>query len=167
MTMDAEAIIDSIRRLEGVDVLTATAESGAPEVAWGDTFVIYDPDRRLTSAQQMPFATVVTKDYGDFDRASNLNRPGVFRLNIGVGVQTYESLFGPVGPDHLAGAGRDFSVMDTLLPHPVYARQHWVCILNPGEQTFDRAVWPLLVSAHEMAVSRYRRRFSDRTARNE
>ena len=89
--MTEEAIIDRVRRqLEGVDVVTAAPESGAPEIAWGDTFFTYDPDHRLASSQQFPFATIVTKDYGDFDRASNLDRPGVFRLNVGVSARTYE-----------------------------------------------------------------------------
>jgi hypothetical protein len=91
--MNEAAIIDRIGHLEGVDVVTATVESGAPEVAWGDTFFIYDPDHALTGAQQFPFATLVTKDYGAFDSASNLNRPGVFRLNVGVSAKVYESLF--------------------------------------------------------------------------
>lgn len=107
--MTEAAIIERIGGLEGVDATTATAESGAPEIAWGDTFFIFDPDRKLTGAQQFPFATLVTKDYDEFDNASNLNRPGVFRLNIGVGTDVYESLFGPVAPDHLAGGGRDFA----------------------------------------------------------
>ena len=42
----------------------------------------------------MPFATIVTKDYTGFDTASDLNRPGVFRLNVGVGRDTFRALFG-------------------------------------------------------------------------
>ena len=157
--MTDEAIIEQIRRrLDGVDVVTATPESGAPEMAWGDTFFIYDPDHVLTGAQQFPFATLVTKDYGDFDSASNLNRPGVFRLNVGVTAKTYESLYGPTGPHDLAGGGRDFAVTDTLLPHPVYSRQHWVCILNPSTDTFERVVWPLLLDANQMVAAKYQRR---------
>ena len=67
----------------GVDVIVASKENGAPEVAWGDSFFIYDPDRNLPEPKRFPFATIVTQDYGDFDNASNLNRPGVFRLNVG------------------------------------------------------------------------------------
>jgi Family of unknown function (DUF6194) len=161
VSMTDEAIIDHIRRrLDGIDAETATAESGAPEIAWGDTFFIYDPEHILTGAQRFPFATLVTKDYGEFDRASNLNRPGVFRLNIGVGGKTYESLFGSPGPHDLADGGRDFSVPDTLLPHPVYSPQHWVCILNPSSETFEEIVWPLLIEAHRSAAARYQRRRS-------
>ena len=79
--MNEQAIINRIRQLDGVHADTATPESGAPEVAWGDTFFIYDPDHILTGARRFPFVTLVTKDYGDFDNASNLNRPGVSILN--------------------------------------------------------------------------------------
>ena len=57
----------------GVDVVVATQKGGAPEIAWGDTFFIYDPERNLEPKFRFPFATIVTKDYGDFDRATNLD----------------------------------------------------------------------------------------------
>src|SRR5919108_1666592 len=99
----------------GVDVVHPEA-SGAPEIAWGDTFFIYDPDRNLEPKHRFPFATIVTKDYGDFDRASNLDRPGVFRLNVGVRKETYRSLFGPQPANPPAGGvvdtGHDFSALD-------------------------------------------------------
>ncbi len=145
----------SIRRyvadtFEGVDVEVGSREGGAPEIAWGDTFFIYDPDRNLEGAGRMPFATIVTKDYGDFDSASNLNREGVFRLNIGVGRETYQSLFP-------SDAGHDFTAFDVLMPHPVYRRNHWVCVLNPGEATFH-SLEPLLAEAYEIAVKRLGRK---------
>jgi len=103
----------------------------------------------------------VTKDYGDFDRASNLNRPGVFRLNIGVNKDTYRSLFGPQPPlpgaSSVVDTGHDFTAVDQLMPHPVYAPQSWVCVLNPSEATFQ-AVRPLLAEAYELALRRYAKR---------
>src|SRR5437870_880897 len=102
----------------GVDVVRPEA-SGGPEIAWGDTFFIYDPDRNLEAKHRFPFATIVTKDYGDFDRASNLNRAGVFRLNIGVSKDTFRSLFGPQpSPPGAAGVvdtGHDFAALDQIL----------------------------------------------------
>ena len=62
----------------------STPEGGGPELSWGDTFFIYDPERNLEGSRRFPFATIVTKDYAEFDNASDLDRPGVFRLNIGV-----------------------------------------------------------------------------------
>jgi hypothetical protein len=102
----------------------------------------------------------VTKDYGDFDRASNLNRSGVFRLNIGIGKDTYRSLFGPQpsppGAGGVVDTGHDFTTLDQILPHPVYAPQSWVCVLNPSDATFE-AVRPLHAEAYDLAVRRYAR----------
>ena len=144
----------------GVDIVQPEAGSSAPEIAWGDTFFSYDPDRNLEPQHRFPFATIVTKDYGDFDRASNLDRPGVFRLNIGVSKDTYRSLFGPQpSPPGAAGVvdtGHDFTALDQILPHPVYAPQSWVCVLNPSDATFE-AMRPLLVEAYDLAVQRYAR----------
>ena len=64
--------------IDDVDVVVASRDAGSPEVAWGDTFFSYDPGGQLPPARRFPFATIVTKDYGDFDCASKLNREGVF-----------------------------------------------------------------------------------------
>jgi len=135
---------------EGVDVQVASKEDGSPEIAWGDTFFIYDPDRNLEGTKRFPFATIVIKDYGDFDNRSNLDRPGVFRLNIGLSKKTYDSLF-PAGGDH------DFTALDKLMPHPVYGINHWVSVLNPTGATFE-SLHPLLAEAYEIAVRRIKRR---------
>jgi hypothetical protein len=133
----------------GVDPVVGSEEAGSPEIAWGDTFFIYDPDRTLEGAKRFPFATIVTKDYGDFDNASRLDRPDVFRLNVGVGKETYASLFD-------ASAEHDFTALDRLMPHPVYGRNHWVCVVNPSEATFE-TLKPLLQEAYDRAVERYSR----------
>jgi len=79
---------------DGVDVDAASKESGAPEIAWGDTF---------------------------------------------------------------------FTQLDRLMPHPVYGRNHFVCVLNPSESTFQ-AISPLLKEAYEIAVRRVTRRSRQRDA---
>lgn len=144
---------------EGVDVVQPKNGDDGPEIAWGDTFFIYDPDRNLESNRTFPFATIVTKDYGDFDRASNLNRPGVFRLNIGVSKETYRSLFGqqpsaPSSAGSVVNTGHDFATLDKLMPHPIYASQSWVCILNPSDETFQ-TVQPLLADAYNLSAKRH------------
>ncbi|HZS01181.1 MAG TPA: DUF6194 family protein [Chloroflexota bacterium] len=152
--MDPDAIIQYIRdTFPDVEVFTAT--EGLPA---GDTFFMYDPDQRLDPQHRFPFATIVTKDYGEFDRASSLDRAGVFRLNVGVSRETYRSLFGPQpsppASGGVVGTGHDFAALDQLLPHPVYAPQSWVCVLNPSPQTFE-AVKPLLAEAYDRAVRRH------------
>jgi hypothetical protein len=47
---------------------------GTGEIAAGDTFLFYDPERDLDPQRRFPFAMIVTNDYGDFDQASNPNR---------------------------------------------------------------------------------------------
>jgi hypothetical protein len=130
-----EAIIAfSAEHLPGVRTDTADEASGAPEIAWGDTFIYTGPNER------MPFATIVVKDYPDFDTESELDRPGVFRLNIGVGKARFTELLGYPPAEHAAHAAEfDYTAFDRLLPHPVYAVQGWVSIVNPGPATTELA----------------------------
>ena len=132
---------DSIRQyiedtFAGVDVVEAS----------GNYFFFYDPDHKF------PFATLTTSD--EDDQASNLSRPSVFRLNIGVSKQTFQSLFGPGStPSDKAGkeGGYDFTALDCIMPHPVYGKMYWVCVLNPSAATFKK-VQELLAEAYDMAV---------------
>jgi hypothetical protein len=86
------------------------------------------------------YATIVTTD--EHDDASDLGRPGVFRLNLGVDRETFERIAA-------ADAEPDYTAIDRLLPHPVYGQQHWISILNPSDVTFREAVVPLLALAHD------------------
>src|SRR5689334_1551885 len=72
------------------------------------------------------FATIVTTDEHDMGEPSRLARPGVFRLNLGVGKPTFERLAGGV-------AEPDYAALDAVIPHPVYRGQRWIAILNPSD----------------------------------
>ena len=147
--MDEAAIRSHIQAtFPDVRIVIASSDSGAPEVAWGDTFFFADNDE--AKPHQFPFATIVTKDYEDFDSASNLNRPDVFRLNIGLGRETFRSLFDPDVP----APQYDFTALDRLMPHPVYAPQFFACILNPSDSIFESTVRPLLAEAYDVARKR-------------
>jgi predicted DNA-binding protein (MmcQ/YjbR family) len=112
----------------------------------GYTFFFYRSDHKL------PFATLISSD-NEHDRISNLDRPGVFRLNIGISKQTFESLFGTVKVDV---DNYDFTALDTIMPHPHYAQYHFICVLSPGEATLEK-VRALLAEAYNIAVRRYNR----------
>ena len=101
--------------------------------AW---FFSLDPEKHWPN-----YATVVTTD--EHDEASNLSRHGAFRLNMGVDRETFERVAAEAGdrPDHTA--------FDRVLPHPVYAAQRWICIVNPTDATFRDVVVPLLTLAHD------------------
>jgi hypothetical protein len=141
--------------LPGVVVVTASEANGAPEVAWGDSFFFYDPGD-TPADRRMPFATLVTQDYAGFDTASKLDRTGVFRLNIAVGRTSFQALLGyppAAHADHEAGF--DCAAVDRLLPHPAYAAQAWVSVLNPGPATSTQAR-SLLAEGHARAMRRHR-----------
>src|SRR5262249_16777082 len=73
----------------------------------------------LDPSQWPNFATIVTTDEHDMGNPSDLARPGVFRLNIGVGKATFGRLIDST-------AEPDYAALDTILPHPVYAKQRWI-----------------------------------------
>ena len=53
----------------------------------------------------------------------------------------------------------DYTKTDQILSHPVYARQHWISILNPSDATMRDVVIPLLTEAHDrLAAQRARSR---------
>lgn len=120
-----------------------------PEVetmeAMGYRFFFVGPDR------MMPFATLINRD-NEHDSVSNLDRPGVYRLNLGVSRETFRSQV----TDTLE---IDYTVIDRVIPHPHYAAQNWISILSPSNET-----WPqletLVTEAHEIALRRHRRRLS-------
>ncbi|WP_341893469.1 DUF6194 family protein [Variovorax sp. YR752] len=121
--------------------LIDTLGGGHFDVADDNTFFFHGADNKF------PFATIVTKDSA-FDSASNLNRPGVFRLNVGVGKETFRALFGDAEP-----SGIDYMALDQLMPHPVYAKMYWVSVINPSAATFE-TVKPLLAEARNLATAR-------------
>lgn len=51
----------------------------------------------------------------------------------------------------------DYTVVDTVIPHPAYARQAWVSILNPGPATSDQAR-ALITQARDRASARHKPR---------
>jgi alkanesulfonate monooxygenase SsuD/methylene tetrahydromethanopterin reductase-like flavin-dependent oxidoreductase (luciferase family) len=85
---------------------------------FGYHFFFVGDDHRL------PFVSIANSD-NDFDSVSNLNREGVFRINIGVSKETFESLLADSSSEKV-----DYSALDVFLPHPDYAKQHFVCILS-------------------------------------
>jgi hypothetical protein len=112
---------------------------------FGYTFFFVGDDHRL------PFVTIGHAD-NEFDDVSKLDREGVFRINIGVSRQTYHSLVGNASSEAV-----DYSALDVFLPHPHYAKQHFVCILNPTGKNVD-ITQELILEAHSIASTRFQRK---------
>ena len=115
------------------------------EENFGYSFFFVGDDRRL------PFVTIAASD-NEYDNVSNLNREGVFRINIGVSKETFDLLVA----DPLDG-DIDYSALNVFLPHPHYSRQHFVCILNPAGDNAEKTK-QLIAEAHSIAEQRLERK---------
>ncbi|MEV0340147.1 DUF6194 family protein [Nocardia sp. NPDC050713] len=132
--------------------MTPQPGDGSPDISWGDAFFYYAPDGVVPRTQ--PFATLLTKDYPG-DETSRLSRPGTFRVNFFAGKDAFLNWTGrtPRDPDpHTV----DPSATDIVMAHPVYGRQGWLAVVNPGPRT-ETAVLDLLRAAHDLARSRKKR----------
>ncbi len=128
-----------------VEALVAELENVQRVENFGYSFFFVGDDHRL------PFVTIANSD-NDFDNVSNLNREGVFRINIGVSKETFKKLIAEPSSERV-----DYSVLDVFLPHPDYSRQHFVCILNPSNENVETTK-KLIVEAHSIAAVRLQRK---------
>lgn len=126
--------------------------------SWGERGIFYNPDGKLKRG--IYTLTVKEKD-GDNDRSSKLDRENIYRVNFGVRKTTFVKMFGSIPQRPSKGCivdmNYDFSSINTLLPHPVYAWMGWVCILNPSEANFER-LKPLIQEAYNYAQEKYLKR---------
>jgi len=129
---------------EVIDYIMKTFPQVETTTAYGYDMFFYRSDRKLS------FATLISSDY-DYDHVSDLNRPGVYRLNVGVSKQTFQSLF---GTEEVNVEEYDFTALDVIMPHPEYAQYHFICVLSPSEKTFEK-IRPLLAEAYDIAARRY------------
>ena len=127
--------------------ITSTFENVKTTVNLGYTFFIYRDD------DMIPFTTIASTG-NEYEKISNLDRPGVYRLNIGVSRETFYTLFGINKPGIIA---YDYTALDTLMPHPDYSAQFFICVLSPSEATFE-TIKPLLAEAYDIAVKKYNQR---------
>ena len=100
------------------------------------------------------FATVVWTDEHDEGAPSNLARPGVYRVNVGVDRETFDRLVGDM-------AEPDYAAFDRFFPHPVYAKQRWISVLNPSHSTVRATLMPLISDGHARLATRRSRHGRD------
>ncbi|WP_208347891.1 DUF6194 family protein [Pseudaestuariivita rosea] len=128
--------------------------------AWGETSYFYNPGHVFERGTY--FATIKQKD-GENDKASSLDRDGVWRLNMGVSKGAYFKLFGPPPPrpgkGGIVDGGWDFTAKDQLTPHPVYGWMSWLSVLNPSNETWDKCT-ALMADAHTRAQKNFEKRLA-------
>lgn len=135
--------------------------------AWGETSLFYNPQNIFKRGTYC--FTFKEKD-GTCDSSSGLNREGVdFRMNFKIDKDTFLKRFGetslPARPSKgntiklASGTGYDPTVLDRLIPHPVYGWMGWVSITNPSpasiQELFDAG---LLDESYLYAVASYNER---------
>ncbi len=153
--MTPEDIIQYIRtHLSGV----------VPKASWGETSLFYNPNRVLPNG--IYFCTIKQHD-GKNDKASNLDREGVFRVAIGLHPETYVCLFGqkPARPGKggIVATDHDFTKLNELMPHPIYAWMFWVQILSPSRDKFE-GIFPRIEEAHQKAVKKFEKKTANNSA---
>ena len=147
--MDPDEIIDSlVNKYPGIKVI----------YAWGETSLFYNPNSQLSRG--VYFATIKEKD-GKNDRASNLDRDGIFRLNVGTSKDIFFNCFGKPPSRPKKGCviqGKwDFTAINRLMPHPVYGWMSWVAVNNPDVDMLN-GLAPVLDAAYQKAISSYLKR---------
>ncbi len=107
------------------------------------------------SEQALPVVTVALSD-NEYDNISHLSREGVYRVNIGIKKETFATLF----PD--ADAATDYTMLNRFLPHPHYAAQYYICILNPeGTEMTDTLRY--IEESYLIAKQRFERKQTKRS----
>ena len=138
-----------------VEYTTSNYAGVIVENNWGERGLFYNPEGKLPKG--IYILTFKEKD-GPNDKASNVNRPGVYRLNLGISKQTFKNLFGEIPKRPLAGqivnTGHNFEELDKIMPHPVYGWMSWIGILNPSKSTFNK-LKPLINEGVELAKNKY------------
>lgn len=150
-----------MRAMEPQDIIKYCHKSMEGTVcvnAWGEEGIFYNPANVLKRGVYI--MTVKQKD-GENDKGSYLDRPGIYRVNTGIGKKKFKEFFGFIPERPAAGKivdmKYDFTETNRILPHPVYAWMGWVCVLNPTEETF-RKFYPLIQDAYELGKKKFEKR---------
>ncbi|MGH1439561.1 MAG: DUF6194 family protein [Cellvibrionaceae bacterium] len=146
-----------------IEKIVAEFDGVIPKASWGETSLFYNPGQVLPNG--VYFCTIKEKN-GDNDKASGLDRVGVYRLSIGISKESYESLFGarPKRPSKggIVDTGHDFTESNVLMPHPIYGWMSWVQIVNPSESKFNE-ILGLVREAHENAISKFNKKTANKS----
>ena len=134
--------------------------------SWGEKGIFYNPDGKLKRG--IYILTVKEKD-GENDKSSDLNRDDIYRVNLGIHKETFTEMFSalPKRPEKggIVDMSYDFTVINQIIPHPVYAWMGWICILNPSKVAFEQ-LKPLIGEAYEFAQEKYRKKKIFKKKRN-
>ena len=138
-----------------INIITKNFKGVIPKNSWGETSLFYNPGKKLPNG--VYFCTIKEQD-GENDKSSNLSRKDVFRVSIGLPVNIYQNMFGdkPKRPPKggVVDTKHDFTKINTIMPHPIYAWMSWICVLSPSKNFF-KEIYPLIEEAHIKAAIKF------------
>lgn len=126
---------------EKIENYTSSLHNVQQSAHFGYTFFFYGSDHVL------PFVTIAHSD-NEYDKVSNLNREGIFRVNIGISKVSFNNLFPNPKKEW------NFTETNVFMPHPDYASQHFICVLNPAGDKLEETI-KFIEEAHAIAKSRF------------
>lgn len=123
--------------------------------AWGEKSFFYNPNNLLKRG--VYFCTLKEKD-GANDKASELDRDNIFRVNFGLSKKKFLEIFStlPTRPSkgNAIDGPYDFRALDVLTPHPIYGWMTWVSILNPSHPSLE-ILRALINESYQIACDKY------------
>ncbi|SNR91741.1 hypothetical protein SAMN05446037_1001408 [Anaerovirgula multivorans] len=126
--------------------------------SWGEKGIFYNPNQVLKRGVYV--LTVKEKD-GNNDKGSNLDRENIYRVNVGLRKSSFKKIFGeiPKRPNAacIVNMNYDFTELNKIIPHPVYAWMGWISVLNPSKETFE-ILKPLIQEAYEYSKEKFKKR---------
>jgi hypothetical protein len=141
-----------------IEYCLSTLEDVVLVDSWGEKGIFYNPNNALKRGVYV--LTIKDKD-GDHDKSSMLYRDNVYRVNVGLKKATFLQRFHtlPKRPNagEIVAMDFDFTALDVIMPHPVYAWMGWVCLLNPSRQTFEAFI-PLIQESYAFAKEKFSKR---------
>jgi Family of unknown function (DUF6194) len=124
---------------------------------WGARALRYDP--HAAYATGIEFVRIEERDRDD--DGGPLHRMGAYRVSFGMAPSRYEAQFGapPTWQEPIGERSEEspMPVVDSLVPHPVYAWRAWASVVNPSPATVAN-LWPVLDESYALAVARHAER---------
>jgi hypothetical protein len=144
---------------ESIQIITNKYSGLVVNKNWGEIGLFYNPENKLKKGVYL--LTFKEKD-GSNDKSSNLNRnKDLYRLNLGISKETFIKLFGCIPSRPQAGKvidmKYDFTLENTIMPHPVYGWMSWIGVINPTESTF-KTILPLIDEGYKLCIKKYNKR---------
>ncbi|NRA67282.1 MAG: hypothetical protein HRU19_22550 [Pseudobacteriovorax sp.] len=123
----------------------------------------YNKDEALINGV---YFLTIKESNGPNDKASQLDRSGVYRVSWQLSKKVFAEKFGqkPARPAKGASIDTTFSLdkLDTHLPHAVYGWMCWSMILSPSKATFSR-LEPTIWEAYSASQDKFAMKTSHRS----